>query len=235
MIQVKDLTKRFGALTVVDRVSFCVRPGEILGLLGPNGAGKTTTMRMLTGLLRPDGGQVNIFDYNVQLKPLEAKRRFGYLPEGAPLYGEMTPREFLDFIAKARGLRGKEKRSAICEAVEQLQLSDILDLPIERLSKGFKRRVGLAQAILHRPPALILDEPSDGLDPIQRSQVLALLKAKAKSCAILLSTHLLEEVEAICDRVVILSQGRILKDAPLAEIDAAGGLKTLFFRLQDAA
>ncbi len=235
MIQVEGLVKRFGAVQVVAGISFCVRQGEILGFLGPNGAGKTTTLRTLTGFLRPDGGQVSIFGCDVWLKPLEAKRQFGYLPEGAPLYGEMTPREFLDFIAQIRGLRGEEKRLAIRQTVDQLGLGSVLHLPIERLSKGFRRRVGLAQAILHRPPALILDEPTDGLDPIQRVQVLNLLKAQAKSCAILLSTHLLEEVEAICDRVVILSQGRILKEASLAEIDSAGGLKPLFFRLQGAA
>ncbi|GAB6066907.1 hypothetical protein JCM13664_02250 [Methylothermus subterraneus] len=233
MIQAEGLTKRLGATPIVEGVSLCVRPGEILGFLGPNGAGKTTTLRMITGFLRPDGGQAQICGYSVQRAPRLAKRHFGYLPEGAPLYGEMRCCEFLDFIAKVRGLRGEAKRSALCEVVEQLELGAVLDLPIERLSKGFKRRVALAQALLHRPPALILDEPTDGLDPIQRAQVLNLLKSQGH-CAILLSTHLLEEVEAICDRVVILAQGRIRKQALLAEIPA-GGLKPLFFQVQGTA
>ncbi len=231
MIQVEGLTKLFGKRLAVDRISFCVRPGEILGFLGPNGAGKTTTLRMLTGFLRPDQGQVSICGYDLSRKPLAAKRCFGYLPEGCPLYGEMSCRELLEFIAQVRGLRGEGKRQAVADAVEQLALGSVLDCPIERLSKGFKRRVGLAQAILHRPQALILDEPTDGLDPIQRAQVLALLRDYAKSCAILLSTHLLEEVEALCNRVVILNAGRILKEASLSEIAQAGGLKAVFFSL----
>lgn len=235
IIQAEGLVKRFRQRLAVDQISFCVRAGEILGFLGPNGAGKTTTLRLLTGFLHPDQGQVTIFGYNVQRQPLKAKRFFGYLPEGSPLYGEMTCREFLDFIARIRGLHGEDKRSAIRQAVEQLELGSVLDLAIDRLSKGFRRRVGLAQAILHRPPALILDEPTDGLDPIQRAQVLSLLKTQAKSCAILLSTHLLEEIEAICDRVLILAQGHILLQATLADVESAGGLKALFFRLQGAA
>jgi ABC-2 type transport system ATP-binding protein len=231
VIEVIGLRKRFGEKPAVDGISFCVRPGEILGFLGPNGAGKTTTLRMLTGFLPPDQGQVSLCGYDLSRKPLEAKRCFGYLPEGCPLYGEMSCRELLEFIAKVRGLRGEDKRRAIASAVEQLELHSVLDCPIERLSKGFKRRVGLAQAILHRPQALILDEPTDGLDPLQRAQVLALLKSYAKSCAILLSTHLLEEVEAICHRVVILGAGRILQAGILSEIAQAGGLKAIFFRL----
>lgn len=234
MIQIETLTKQFGDHVAVNEVSFCVRPGEVLGLLGPNGAGKTTTIRMLTGFLRPDGGTVKIFDYDIQRQPEQAKALLGYLPESAPAYGEMTARGLLDFIAQVRGLRGSDKRRRISQVVETLALESVLDRPIERLSKGFKRRVGLAQAILHQPPALVLDEPTDGLDPIQRQQVRKLTRTLAQTSLILLSTHLLEEIEAVCDRVVILAAGRIVADATPMDLTAQGSLEEAFFRLVGA-
>lgn len=231
MIRIEHLCKRFGAQVAVNDVSFRVCPGEVLGFLGPNGAGKTTTMRMLTGFLRPDEGTVKIFDYDIQRQPQKAKALLGYLPEGAPAYGEMTARGFLDFIGQVRGFRGPDKRRRIRHVVEELELESILDRPIERLSKGFKRRVGLAQAILHQPPALVLDEPTDGLDPIQRQQVRKLIRTLAQTSLIILSTHLLEEIEAVCDRVVILAAGRIVAEATPLDLTAQESLEEAFLRL----
>ncbi len=231
MICIEHLCKRFGDRVAVEDVSFRVRPGEVLGFLGPNGAGKTTTMRMLTGFLQPDGGTIKIFNYDLQRQPQQAKALLGYLPEEAPAYGEMTPLGFLDFIARVRGLRGPDKRRRIRQVIKELALEGILDRPIERLSKGCKRRLGLAQAILHQPPALVLDEPTDGLDPIQRQQVRKLIRTLAQTSLIILSTHLLEEVEAVCDRVIILAAGRIVADATPMELTAQGSLEEAFLRL----
>lgn len=235
MIQIEQLHKRFGDRVAVAEVSFCARLGEVLGLLGPNGAGKTTTLRMLTGFLRPDRGAVKIFDYDLWRQPEQAKALLGYLPEGAPAYGEMTPRGFLDFIARVRGLRGSDKSHRLRQVVTELELQSVLDRPIERLSKGFKRRVGLAQAILHRPPALILDEPTDGLDPIQRQQVRKLIRTLAQTSLVILSTHLLEEIESVCDRVVILAAGRVVADTTPQALTAQAPLEEAFLRLVGTA
>src|SRR5690606_20152803 len=167
MIAIEDLTKAFGPFIAVDRISFSVAPGEVLGFLGPNGAGKSTTMKMITGFLTPTAGRVTVFGHDVVTSPVAAKRILGYLPEGAPAYGDMTPKQFLGFTADVRGLRGAQRRQRLDEIIGRIQLEEVLEQPIDTLSKGFKRRVGLAQALLHDPQALILDEPTDGLDPNQ--------------------------------------------------------------------
>ncbi|HET7266865.1 MAG TPA: ABC transporter ATP-binding protein [Oleiagrimonas sp.] len=219
MIETDQLTRRYGSLTAVDGLSLRVEPGQVLGLLGPNGAGKSTVMRMISGFLAPTSGTARVCGFDVRKQPLAARRALGYLPEGAPSYGEMTVREFLDFIARARGLKGETRWDAFDSVVERLQLEDVLRQPIDTLSKGFRRRVGLAQAIIHDPPALMLDEPTDGLDPNQKQQVRTLIDAMARDRTILVSTHLLEEVHALCSRVVIIAAGRLLADATPAELE----------------
>ena len=220
MIEVRDLTRRFGPILAVDRVSFSVSRGEVLGFLGPNGAGKSTTMKMITGFLTPTQGTAAVCGADVVLNPIAAKRRIGYLPEGAPAYPDMSPRSFLRFIAEIRGFAGDEAKRRIGLAVERTALSSVMEQPIETLSKGFKRRVGLAQALLHDPDVLILDEPTDGLDPNQKHEVRTLITALAPEKAIVISTHLLEEVEAVCTRAVIIAAGRLLADATPAALAA---------------
>ena len=212
MIEVNGLVRRFGPFTAVDGVSFDVQRGEVLGFLGPNGAGKSTTMKMITGFLNPSAGSVRVGGHDVVAEPLKAKEQIGYLPEGAPAYSDMTPRSFLNFIADIRGLAGSARDSAIERAVDAVSIGTVLEQPIDTLSKGYKRRVGLAQAILHDPPVLILDEPTDGLDPNQKHEVRALIREMAGEKAIVISTHILEEVDAICTRAIIIAQGRILAD-----------------------
>jgi ABC-2 type transport system ATP-binding protein len=211
-IQANALCKRYGNLVAVDDLSFEVKPGEVLGFLGPNGAGKSTTMKMLTGFLTPTSGTAVINGHDVQQDSLEARRRIGYLPEGAPSYGEMTVRQFLEFVARARGLRGKQALDAAAAAIERLNLSAVPEQVVETLSKGFKRRVGLAQAIIHDPEILILDEPTDGLDPNQKHEVRHLIQDMSSEKIIIISTHLLEEVNAVCNRAMIISDGRLLVD-----------------------
>ena len=212
MIKANGLTKQYGSLTAVDDISFKVEPGEVLGFLGPNGAGKTTTMRMFAGFVPPTAGDAEICGYSVITSPTAAKRQLGYLPEGAPAYGEMTPREFLDFIAAVRGLAGADRQAKLNTVIDRLNLGKVLDRRIETLSKGFKRRVGLAQAILHDPPVLILDEPTDGLDPNQKHEVRELIADMASNKIIVISTHILEEVDAVCNRAIIISSGKIVAD-----------------------
>ena len=220
LIEVRDLRKSFGPLTAVDGVSLTIRRGEVLGFLGPNGAGKSTTMKMITGFLAPSGGAVSVCGHDVAEAPLAAKRCIGYLPEGAPAYGEMTPAAFLDFIADIRGLTGAVKETRIREVVAQINLGAVLQQSIETLSKGFKRRVGLAQAILHDPEVLILDEPTDGLDPNQKHEVRSLIQQMAPSKAIIISTHILEEVDAVCTRAAIIARGKLLFTGTPAELEA---------------
>lgn len=220
MIETSALTKRYGEFTAVDGISFRVEPGQVLGFLGPNGAGKSTTMKMIAGFLAPTVGSAKICGFDVEAQPIEAKRRVGYLPEGAPTYGEMTPRAFLEFVADVRGLAGGLRRRRLDDVIGRLQLEGVLAQPIDTLSKGFKRRVGLAQAILHDPPALVLDEPTDGLDPNQKHEVRALINAMAHDKIIIISTHILEEVHAVCNRAVIIARGRLLADATPAELEA---------------
>jgi ABC-2 type transport system ATP-binding protein len=212
MIKADGLTKHYGSLRAVQDISFKVETGEVLGFLGPNGAGKTTTMRMFAGFVPPTAGTAEICGYSIQDQPTLAKAQLGYLPEGAPNYGEMTPRDFLDFIADIRGLTGQRKRERLDDVIGRLHLERVLNRPIENLSKGFKRRVGLAQAIIHDPPVLILDEPTDGLDPNQKHEVRELIADMAANKIIVISTHILEEVDAVCNRAIIIAGGRILAD-----------------------
>lgn len=212
MINIKNLSKKFGHLTAVDNVSFEVKPGEVLGFLGPNGAGKSTTMKMITGFLTPTSGNIEVCGFDVTEKSIEAKKRIGYLPEGAPSYGEMTPVQYLEFIAQVRQLTGQNKIDRNKEVIQRLHLDKVLNQSIETLSKGFKRRVGLAQAILHDPDVLILDEPTDGLDPNQKHEVRELIKSIAPNKVIIISTHILSEVDAICSRAIIIADGKVLVD-----------------------
>ncbi|HZO23539.1 MAG TPA: ABC transporter ATP-binding protein [Steroidobacteraceae bacterium] len=212
MIKTEHLSKRYDALVAVDDVTFQVGPGEVLGFLGPNGAGKTTTMRMLAGFVTPSAGRASICGHDIESDPLAAKASLGYLPEGAPTYGEMTVRSFLDFIADLRQLEGERRRARLDYVIERLQLSSVLEQTIETLSKGFRRRVGLAQAIVHDPPVLVLDEPTDGLDPNQKHEVRTLINEMARDKIIVISTHILEEVNAVCTRAIIIARGRIVAD-----------------------
>ncbi len=207
MIETRQLCKRYGNLVAVDGISFKVEPGQVLGFLGPNGAGKSTTMKMLAGFLAPTSGSASVGGFDVEKQPLEAKRVVGYLPEGAPSYGEMSVHEFLEFIADVRGLKGELREKRLDDAIARLHLERVLEQPIDTLSKGFKRRVGLAQAILHDPAVLILDEPTDGLDPNQKHEVRTLINAMARDKTIIVSTHLLEEVHAVCTRAIIIAVG----------------------------
>jgi ABC-2 type transport system ATP-binding protein len=218
LIEASTLKKRFGEILAVDGISLAVRRGEVLGFLGPNGAGKSTTMKMLTGFLEPDAGSARIAGIDVSDCPKQAKRELGYLPEGAPCYGDMTARAFLAFIAEIRGFARQEADRRVAAAVDKTQLSSVLEQKIETLSKGFKRRVAIAQAILHDPQVLIMDEPTDGLDPNQKHQVRRLIADMAADKAIIVSTHILEEVEAVCSRAVIINRGRIVADGTAEEL-----------------
>ena len=212
MIKTEHLTKRYKSLTAVDDVSFQVGPGEVLGFLGPNGAGKTTTMRMIAGFISPSAGTASICGHDIEADPLGAKASLGYLPEGAPTYGEMTVRGFLDFIADLRRLHGAHRTARLDYVIGRLQLEEVIEQTVETLSKGFRRRVGLAQAIVHDPPVLILDEPTDGLDPNQKHEVRTLINEMARDKIIVISTHILEEVAAVCTRAIIIARGRIVAD-----------------------
>ncbi len=218
MIEVQALSKHFGPIKAVDGVEFAVRPGEILGFLGPNGAGKSTTMKLITGFLRPDRGTARIGGHDIATEPLRAKRLFGYLPETGPLYPEMSVRAFLRFCGEMRGLKGAALTAALEAVYAKCHLDTVLHQPLETLSKGYRQRVGLAQAVLHDPPYLIMDEPTDGLDPNQKHEVRRLIAGMARDKAILLSTHILEEVEAVCSRILIINHGRIVADATPAEL-----------------
>jgi ABC-2 type transport system ATP-binding protein len=223
MIEVNSLVKNYGAKRAVDGVSFTVSRGDILGFLGPNGAGKSTTMKMITGYIRPDAGTVRVDGIDVMADPVAVKRKLGYLPENAPAYPEMTVEEFLGFVAEVRGFRARAARDArVDRAVALTHLEGVRRQSIETLSKGYKQRVGFAQALLHDPPALILDEPTDGLDPNQKNEVRLLIKNMAAEKAVILSTHILEEVEAICNRIIIVSRGKIVADEPPQKFLARG-------------
>jgi ABC-2 type transport system ATP-binding protein len=220
MLEIVRLTKKFGPLVAVDDVSLTVPQGEVLGFLGPNGAGKSTTMKMVTGFLAPTAGTAIICGHDIQERPLRAKRQLGYLPEGAPAYPDMTAAEFLDFIARIRGFRGAEARKRVAHVAELIHIADIMHQPIDTLSKGYRRRVGVAQALLHDPPVIILDEPTDGLDPNQKHEMRGIIRAMQAEKAIVISTHLLEEVEAVCSRAVIIAEGRVRADGTPAELAA---------------
>ncbi len=220
MIEVSALTKHFGDIAAVSDLTFRVGPGEILGFLGPNGAGKSTTMRLIAGFIAPTSGTALVCGHDVGRDPLPARRALGYLPEGAPAWPEMTPRAFLRFIADVRGLAAEHRRRRLDDTIGRLGLGPVLDQPIETLSKGFKRRVGLAQAILHDPPVLVLDEPTDGLDPNQKHEVRGLIREMAPGKTIVISTHILEEVHAVCTRAIIVARGRLLADERPAALEA---------------
>jgi len=220
MIEISHLTKKFDQFVAVDDLSFSVREGEVLGFLGPNGAGKSTTMKVITGFLAPSAGKVTIDGHDISSAALQAKRLIGYLPEGAPSYGDMTTLEFLRFIAQIRGFRGAEIEQRVVHVINEVALESVRDQSIETLSKGFKRRVGLAQAIMHDPKVLILDEPTDGLDPNQKHHVRALIKSLATDKIVIVSTHILEEVTAVCSRAVIIANGKIVADGTPAELES---------------
>ncbi|CAH0154239.1 ABC transporter ATP-binding protein [Roseomonas sp. CECT 9278] len=230
LIEIERLTKRFGAFTAVDDVSFAVDRGEVVGFLGPNGAGKSTTMKMLAGFVTPSAGTARICGQDVVDQPVAAKRSLGYLPEGAPTYPEMTVSAFLAFVARIRGYRGAEIAARVDGAMDLTQLDEVRLQPIETLSKGFKRRVGLAQSLLHDPPVLVLDEPTDGLDPNQKHEVRELIRRMAPEKAILISTHILEEVEAVCTRAIIIAHGRVLADATPKALEQPGKTLEQVFR-----
>ncbi|WP_205342439.1 ABC transporter ATP-binding protein [Denitrificimonas caeni] len=220
MIKVTHLTKRFVQKVAVDDLSFTIEPGEVVGFLGPNGAGKSTTMKMLTGFLPPCEGKVSICGFDIGKQTLQAQRQIGYLPEGAPCYGDMTVAEFLHFIGQIRGYRGQELKQRIARAIALVELQQVVEQTIDTLSKGFKRRVGLAQAVLHDPKVLILDEPTDGLDPNQKHQVRKLIKSLAVNRIVIISTHILEEVSALCTRAMVISHGRLLVDETPYELQS---------------
>ncbi len=220
LIEIEGLTKRFGTFTAVDAVSFNVAKGEVLGFLGPNGAGKSTTMRMLASFVTPTAGTARICGHDVQTSALKARRALGFLPEGAPTYPDMTVAGFLHFCAGIRGYAGRARAARVDDALALTGLDDVRLQPVETLSKGFKRRVGLAQALLHDPPVLVLDEPTDGLDPNQKHEVRALIRRMAPEKAIVISTHILEEVDAVCTRAIVIAAGRVVADATPSELQA---------------
>ena len=218
MISVSNLTKKFGNFTALDNLSINVKKGEVLGFLGPNGAGKSTTMKMITGFIKPTNGTIKIKDMNVETNQIECKKLIGYLPEGAPLYGDMTPINMLKFVAYIRGMNSQEFKKALDNVVVQTEITDVINQPIDTLSKGYKRRVGLAQALIHNPEILILDEPTDGLDPNQKHHVRNLINKMGKEKAIIISTHILEEVDAVCTRACIIAKGKKIVDKKPKEL-----------------
>lgn len=231
MIEVNELRKSFGPIVAVDGISFSVKQGEVLGFLGPNGAGKSTTMRMLSCFLAPDSGTGTVAEHDILTEPVQVKRKLGYLAENAPAYDEMTPHSLLRFVCDAREMTEEESISAIKEIAEICAIKSVMFQPIGTLSKGFRRRVGLAQALIHNPPVLVLDEPTDGLDPNQKHDVRELIRRLAADKCIIISTHILEEVDAICDRIIIISQGKILEDTtPDALRKREGGTLDEIFR-----
>ncbi len=227
MIEVENLTKHFGSKTAVDDLSFTVKKGEVLGFLGPNGAGKSTTMRMITGFIPPSSGDAKVCGISVIDNPTAAKTKVGYLPESAPLYHDMTVAGFLKFCASVRGLKGGERKDAVERAIETCFLASVAHQSIDTLSKGYRHRTCLAQALLHDPEVLILDEPTDGLDPNQKHEVRQLIKRLGQSKAILFSTHILEEVDAACTRAVIVNRGRIVANGTPEELHQRAGSGSL--------
>ncbi len=231
MIKVEGLTKRYGDFTAIEDLSFCVEKGEIVGFLGPNGAGKTTTMRIVTGFLASTDGTVTVSGYDIFEKPIEAKKRIGYLPEQPPLYYDMTVAGYLKFVAKIRGVPRSGRAEAIDRVVERCGLKNARKTIIGKLSKGYKQRVGLAQAMIHEPDVLILDEPTIGLDPKQIIEIRELVKALAGEQTIILSTHILPEVMMICQRCLIIDRGRIVADDSLEALTAQESLESVFLKL----
>lgn len=232
LIEANELAKSFRGRAAVAGVTFAVGPGSIVGFLGANGAGKSTTMRMLAGYLGADSGVGRIAGFDIAREPIEARRRLGYLPEAAAGFAELTVRELLTFAAEVHGFRGAERARAIERAASLTGLAEAMDRVMGTLSKGWRQRAWLAQAVLHDPPALILDEPTDGLDPLQKAHLRGVLAEMGRSKAILMSTHILEEAEQLCDRLIVIAAGRIVADAPRAELtDASGRLAPAFAQL----
>lgn len=218
MIEVKELRRSFGPVVAVDGISFAVEKGQVLGLLGPNGAGKTTAMRMLACFIKPDSGTASVCGHDILQNPIEVRRSLGYLAENSPAYPEMTVGGFLNFVCDVREVKGRARKAALDRIVPTCSIDSVYHQSIETLSKGYKRRVGLAQALIHDPDVLILDEPTDGLDPNQKFEVRKLIEKMAKDKCIVISTHILEEVEAVCSRTIIIARGKILVDSTPAKL-----------------
>lgn len=234
MIHVEMLTKYYSDLCAVDQINFDVQKGEILGLLGPNGAGKTTTLRMLTGYIRPTSGTIHIKDYTIDEQPLEIKKLLGYLPESAPLYHDLLTYDYLDYVANIRELSGESKLKRIYELTDLCGLNEVMHKPIGELSKGYKQRVGLAHAMMNDPEILILDEPTSGLDPNQIVEIRDIIKQIGKEKTIIISTHILSEAEATCDRIIIINRGRIVADDSTDTLkQSAGGEYLINMTLQN--
>jgi len=234
MLECKNLEKRFGSIHAVRGISFKVEEGEILGFLGPNGAGKSTTMRMITGFIPPNGGTASICGHDILRQPVQAKTCLGYLPENAPVYAEMTVTNFLKFVAGIRGYRGAALTDLVESTIEKCHLQKVRRQMVETLSKGYKQRVCFAQAVLHDPPVLVMDEPTDGLDPNQKHTVRTMIKEMASKKAIIISTHILEEVDAVCSRAIIISDGKVVANGTPAELKAkspSGRLEDVFREL----
>ncbi len=214
MLSVIDISKNFGDFTAINKLSFEVKVGDVMGFLGPNGAGKTTSMRVITGYLKSDSGNVIINNKDIEIDPIHTKSMIGYLPEGVPLYLDFSPYLYLDYVCQVRNI--KNSKAAIKKVINDLQLEEVKDVPIETLSKGFKRRVGIAQALIHNPKLLILDEPTDGLDPLQKFEVRKLIKKLSKTKAIIISTHILDEVPEVCNKCLIINDGqKVFEGTPL--------------------
>jgi len=236
LLQIDHLSRSFGAKAAVRDVTFAVGRGETVAFLGPNGAGKSTTLRMAAGVLEPGSGDVRIDGHSIVSDRIRAQSRLGYLAEGAPLYGELPARDFLAFLARAHGLRGAASREAIASAAADTLIEDVLSRPIDTLSKGYRRRVALAGALLHKPPVLILDEPTDGLDPNQKQAMRAMIERMRPDHAILISTHQLDEVQAMCTRAIVIANGSVVADeTPAALAAREGGLEQAFRTLTSAS
>ena len=216
MLSVIDISKNFGDFTAINKLSFEVKVGDVMGFLGPNGAGKTTSMRVITGYLKSDSGNVIINNKDIEIDPIHTKSMIGYLPEGVPLYLDFSPYLYLDYVCQVRNL--KNSKAAIKKVINDLQLEEVKDVPIETLSKGFKRRVGIAQALIHNPKLLILDEPTDGLDPLQKFEVRKLIQKLSKTKAIIISTHILDEVPEVCNKCLIINDGQKVFEGTPAQL-----------------
>ena len=216
MLSVIDISKNFGDFTAINKLSFEVKVGDVMGFLGPNGAGKTTSMRVITGYLKSDSGNIIINNKDIEIDPIHTKSMIGYLPEGVPLYLDFSPYLYLDYVCQVRNI--KNSKAAIKKVINDLQLEEVKDVPIETLSKGFKRRVGIAQALIHNPKLLILDEPTDGLDPLQKFEVRKLIKKLSKTKAIIISTHILDEVPEVCNKCLIINDGQKVFEGTPAQL-----------------